>query len=484
MKKSLVLGLVLVSFVIASLGFVSANPSCKLPVTSCSNNYCANFPACTSCSATDCCLDSTYNCICYISCSNTVPGWSAGYYGNVAVVTYYTYYNDSDHDGYGDSADYKSLTGASGVYSTTIGGDCNDNNANIHPGATEICNSFDDDCDGLIDVGVGLNCVGISSTYWTNLNGAEIISSADKGDMVFMKVPGVNLALQNITYNISQFSSTTWWNPFSWFKQQTSTVEASLATANWVADTAGLFMFKASVDNVAQNISNNLTVTDNGASGNSEPIATIVSPTEISGLVSSFTHTSSDEDDLLRLTWDFGDGNTTSFENYSKALTPLLGNIAHTYVIGGKWYEVSLTATEMTRGQSDTDSKSIYVFKEGINVVPIVTSPVKGQAVGNVIFFNASSSYVADCSASSYTCSDTLKQFLGGELKCCYVHAPKTKTTLGYNITLSWVVTTNGIVSLQRTADWGADYGAVVDFIAPFQQGGSHVINMDMTYTE
>jgi len=52
-----------------------------------------------------------------------------------------------DHDGFSTSTD------------------CNDNNASIHPGATEVCTGVDDNCDGQIDEGLG------GSTFYRDADG-------------------------------------------------------------------------------------------------------------------------------------------------------------------------------------------------------------------------------------------------------------------------------------------------------------------------
>ena len=50
-----------------------------------------------------------------------------------------------------------------------VQGDCNDTNALIHPGVAEICNGFDDDCDGIIDESC-YDAVIIGGKVWMSKN--------------------------------------------------------------------------------------------------------------------------------------------------------------------------------------------------------------------------------------------------------------------------------------------------------------------------
>lgn len=63
------------------------------------------------------------------------------------------WYKDTDGDGYGNPTKTK-LDCAQPVGYVADNTDCKDNNAAINPAAPEICNSFDDNCDGTINEGL------------------------------------------------------------------------------------------------------------------------------------------------------------------------------------------------------------------------------------------------------------------------------------------------------------------------------------------
>lgn len=70
-------------------------------------------------------------------------------------LTINTYYYDGDFDGYGLTATtIDTCATAAPLGYAALPGDCDDGNVNINPGATEICDGFDNDCLGGADNGL------------------------------------------------------------------------------------------------------------------------------------------------------------------------------------------------------------------------------------------------------------------------------------------------------------------------------------------
>ncbi len=70
--------------------------------------------------------------------------------GAVDEEVVYTWYSDADGDGYGDPAAALDTCDPPAGSSPT-GDDCDDATATTNPGADELCNDVDDDCDGEVD---------------------------------------------------------------------------------------------------------------------------------------------------------------------------------------------------------------------------------------------------------------------------------------------------------------------------------------------
>jgi len=61
------------------------------------------------------------------------------------------WFRDQDGDGFGEPGTSRCLCGADGLWRSRLDTDCDDSNAAIRPGATEVCNGRDDNCDGRTD---------------------------------------------------------------------------------------------------------------------------------------------------------------------------------------------------------------------------------------------------------------------------------------------------------------------------------------------
>jgi len=90
------------------------------------------------------------------------------------------WYPDLDGDGFGDPAGRQLECAQPGPGHVDVGGDCDDDDVDVHPEADELCNDIDDDCDGGIDEGSPANAT---------CDGCEFVLSDDEASY-FAHCPG------------------------------------------------------------------------------------------------------------------------------------------------------------------------------------------------------------------------------------------------------------------------------------------------------
>ncbi len=83
------------------------------------------------------------------------------------------YYLDGDGDGWGSGAGQLAC-GPAGLLTATQSGDCDDGKPSVHPGAAEVCNGIDDNCNGSVDDGLP------TATYYFDGDGDGFGTSATK----------------------------------------------------------------------------------------------------------------------------------------------------------------------------------------------------------------------------------------------------------------------------------------------------------------
>jgi hypothetical protein len=99
------------------------------------------------------------------------------------LTTLTMYYVDADGDGFGDNA--TGVEECSQPQNTVIiGGDCDDTSDQIYPGADEICDSQDNNCDGNIDE--GLNFI----TYYVDADNDGFGTGSTGIDLCSISGPG------------------------------------------------------------------------------------------------------------------------------------------------------------------------------------------------------------------------------------------------------------------------------------------------------
>jgi hypothetical protein len=334
--------------------------------------------------------------------------------------------------------------------------------------------------------------------YWANMLGEKIGTdvgvNAQKGDTVMMIWENTGLSEgTEVDFTIEELSLVDEWvydssSPIKGVVDASGDVKAKwIITEDDYEKTTQHDRYIFHVQNLD---SNELTIEENPV--NSPPIATIINPSmSLSrdnrrfkvGDAINFEKTVEDEDDDLEVIWNFDDGNTKTCINSQEDC-----DTVYSYS-GFGTKVVKLTAKEIGRSQEDNDYTRVFIYDIGINIFALITDPIFGEIFGSgarVIQFNASESYIADCTTGSCspphgeTCYDVGP--IGEELNC--YDLDKSYISTDYELWFDWTFSEPGDDGGGRYGNWTDNYDYVAEFKRPFFEPKTHWANLKVGYED
>lgn len=385
---------------------------------------------------------------------------------------------------------------------TSSGDGCNDTNEKIVVRLNNDTNSLISNAsDTNFPIKICCRKSALENSSWENMNSIQI-TGANISDSVKLVVKG-EVQGRDINYTVYKQCSGLGCIAAFFFGDKKMAQLPSRGYAVWKTTETGSFYFIAQIivgNSVIKEINslnepNSIGILTVSGNDNSFPATRIIKPVNETSYVLnyiiaesrnstntiSYEQISSDEDDDLNATWNFGDGNATILGN---CLSEGNCNATHSYTSTGTKL-ISLNVKEITRTQQARDFSRIYVYKKGLNIFSIIDEPnykipIKG---GGLIRINGGSSHVANCSIDSTECNAAATAL--GKGPCyqvndtivpslnlwCYKHA------LSSQLNFTWTFDV-GRTNLERVKN--TDNQA---FDEPFTESGDHIIKLKVTYT-
>ena len=183
-----------------------------------------------------------------------------------------------------------------------------------------------------------------------------------------------------------------------------------------------------------------------------------------------------DEDDIVDVDWDLGDG-TLDSETCPLSLDGCILTKQHPYGSTGTKV-VYVVASESERSQEAYNATEVYIYDYGTIPFAIISNPKHlwvFEPTESLVDFNGNESYVAKCNSD---CPAGVSCYDVEDLQC--YDLLKSDIPSAYNLWFNWTISDGS----GRFGNWSDGYDNAVEFTKDFNIPERHLAKLKLGYEE